>query len=255
MSLKKKAKKPKDDAPVKMKKGKKDSPKKKLKKGASDQKVRKKKKEKKAPDTPLGRAVERWKSGESFGDLAKELGMARSAFRRELTAAVGGKTKFRELREAGAGGSKAAFGGKRGGGRRRKQGEEGTVSFIDDRGVPVIGRTKTEDGWKSRVLYVNVGGAPLKDADSYLPFVSESVFTSPEGEEYVIARPNEKADLIVKGTTKGLGDIRLRLLSTSSIGKKAKAQEKLAERGQEKHEKVKAAKREKRQKRMKRKVG
>jgi hypothetical protein len=76
--------------------------------------------------------AERWKAGDSIGKLAADYKMKRSQIRRAITLGVGGKDKFRELRNAGAGGTHVPFGGKRSGGRTRE------AIALDDSKVPVL---------------------------------------------------------------------------------------------------------------------
>src|SRR5690606_19651340 len=130
-----------------------------------------------AQGSSVAEYVERWIKGTPLAALAKELGMKRSKLRRELTKAVGGKDRYRELREKGAGGSSTPPTV----GKRALE-----ESPVDDSGVPVIPHTR---GWKSRIVYVNR--------------YSTSVFIDPNGVEYVNARDNEKADLIVDFTQIG----------------------------------------------------
>lgn len=167
--------------------------------------------------------VERWIRGESLAVLARESGMKRSKFRRELTKAVGGKERYRELRSQGAGGSSKLA--------PRRRGSGGPL--IDDSGVPVIPNAR---GWKSRIVYVNR--------------YSTSVFIDPDGVEYVNARDNEKADLIVDFDLEGkgykLGKARLRRLDQSSVGRKLKKERKSMERGQAALERQREQRRQKR---------
>lgn len=172
--------------------------------------------------------IERWKSGEALNDLAEVAGLKRSRFRRELTKAVGGKEKYQELRAAGAGGSAKAVG--------RPSSNGASAPTVDDSKVKRISKTRLEDGWKSHVIYVDK--------------VSVSVFTSPKGNEYVIAKGNEKADLIFqpKGERgKGMDPVRLKKLATSSVGRKAAREQKLIEQGAKSEEARKQEKRAKRQ--------
>lgn len=175
--------------------------------------------------------IERWKNGEALNVLAEVAGLKRSRFRRELTKAVGGKEKYQELRASGAGGTAKAVG------RRSRNGNGASApAAIDDSNVKRITKTRFADGWKSRVIYVDK--------------VSTSVFTSPKGNEYVVAKGNEKADLIFqpKGDrSKGLDPVRLKKLASSSIGRKAAREQKLIEQGAKSEEARKQEKRAKRQ--------
>lgn len=164
----------------------------------------------KAQRNSVAEYVERWIRGESIATLARESGMKRSKLRRELMKAVGGKDRYRELRSQGAGGSSKPI--------PRRRESEGPL--IDDSNVPVIPHAR---GWKSRIVYVNR--------------YSTSVFIDPNGVEYVRARPNEKADLIVdldlsSKIYKGLGKVRLRKLESSSLYRKMKKTQKERERGE-----------------------
>src|SRR5690606_20712117 len=133
---------------------------------------------------PVAEYVERWIRGESIAALSCEMGVKRPKLRRAIMKAVGGKDRYRELRSQRAGGSSKLI--------PRRRESEGPL--IDDSDVPVIPHAR---GWKSRIVYVNR--------------YSTSVFIDPNGVEYVRARPNEKADLIVDldqdSVYKGLGKV------------------------------------------------
>ena len=175
-------------------------------------------------------ALERWKRGTPLAVLAKELGMRKSALRRQFVKAVGGKEQYRELRKGGAGGSSTP-----------PPPRALEAPPIDDSGVPAIPNAR---GWKSRIAYVNR--------------YSISVFIDPNGVEYVQARPNEKADLIVDfdqdekwGTCK-LGKVRLRRLDRSSVSRRLKKERKSLERGRVALERALERRRQKRAVRRKR---
>lgn len=93
--------------------------------------------------------------------------------------------------------------------------------LVNDAGVPTIDSALVSAGWKSRIFYID---HLHKDGA-----LSTSIFTSPQGVEYVHARPNEKADLIFKAR-RGMPAVRLREYSTSGTAKRAeKSKEKAAE--------------------------
>jgi hypothetical protein len=97
--------------------------------------------------------------------------------------------------------------------------------LINDEDVPVITNTKYADGWGSTTLTIHGQVA--------------DVFIAPEGERYVEARGNERADLIVNhedGKFPELGRTRLRRLETSSKGRKKKKEERLVTEGKKQAE-------------------
>lgn len=102
--------------------------------------------------------AERWKAGESIGKLAADYKMKRSQIRRAITLGVGGKEKFRELRNAGAGGTHVPFGGKRSGGRTRE------VIALDDSKVPVL---------QSKDIKLRINGKVIQTADALRAELSE----------------------------------------------------------------------------------
>lgn len=127
-----------------------------------------------------------------------------SALRKALTQVLGGKEAYRQMMDAVIG-------------PRREAGGPIIPKPSDD-DVPVIGSTKYKDGWHTRTMRVHAEDIP--------------VFVSPDGDEYVHAKGNERADLIVDHShVPGLDKYRLRKLETSSVGRAAKKEEKLVERG------------------------
>lgn len=176
--------------------------------------------------------VEDWKRGSSIAELARTTGLSRSNLRRTITKAVGGKHAFAQLRQAGAGGST-----KRDQKARRLTGGPDNVS-IDPPDIPVIHSAKLSDGWKSRMITI--------------ARQSRSVHIDPDGVEYIVARANERADLIYRFDKNhkhaGLPDVRLRRYDTSRLAKRKKKQDSLKEALRE------ADKTRRRTKRMRRKA-
>lgn len=161
----------------------------------------------------------RWRDEHvSLADLAGQVGIKRSKLRRIFTELAGGKAKFRELRKAGAGGE-------------RKIGVAGvSVPKPDDSQLLVIREARTADGWK---LKPRAHGS--------------HIMVAPDGTEYVMAGPTERADLLYErqarsGFTPVEPVIRLRRLDGSPIVRKERKQDKLVERGMKAHKARRAAK-------------
>jgi hypothetical protein len=165
-----------------------------------------------------------WEKKTPINELAKRAGLKRGKFRRELMRALGGQNEYQKKRKEGAGGEVRTKG-------------SSLPSGIDDSDVKRISKTRYVDGWRSEILYVNVGGKALQDSKAgYMPLVSESVFISPNGTKYIRAKGNEKADLIFRAKgdrMDGLDDVRLKKYEGSSKAKKVEEHEKLIERGAE----------------------
>lgn len=208
---------------------------------AAKKSVRRKKQKAKTEDDPI---VARWKAGDSLATLSTDLqvdGWTRSKLRRHITQKVGGKEAFRKLRDEGAGGSTALFGGKKGRPTRTAE-----VRLDEDKNVERISHARKIDGWGMETIYVDVGGPALKDADVYLPLVPQCIHISPEGVEYVVAKTIEKADLIVE--VEGLPPVRLKKLAESSVGRKVNQAAALRARGEKAQERKRAKKRARRRK-------
>lgn len=113
---------------------------------------------------------------------------------------------------------------------------EAAALVIDDSEVPIIEGTPYSAGWRSKVKYV---GHSHKDGAE-----SISVFISPDGDSYVLAANNERADLLVD--TKSMGRVRLRLYETSGAMKRADKQKAKAdaavENGKKRKKGIKASK-------------
>lgn len=164
---------------------------------------------------------EDWKSGISIKELVVKYGCTRPQCRRKLTEAAGGKAAFKALRAEGAGGSLAAFGGKRG---------TRVATSVSDKDVPVITGTTKEAGWTWEPLHGH--------------HRTDMTFISPEGKRYVNANPGERADLLVDTLVPGFPKSRLKLASESKRVKKLKDAEAELERGEALIKKTRARKRE-----------
>ena len=78
-----------------------------------------------------------------------------------------------------------------------------TVPKMSDKGVRTISSTKYKDGWQSKMITIKGR--------------TEILFICPEGVSYIKAQDNERADLIVKISGRGLPPVyRLRRYETSS---------------------------------------
>ncbi len=107
------------------------------------------------------------------------------------------------------------------------KGSARAVVVMNDKNVKVIHNTKVANGWKLSTMVVRSHRV--------------DVLTSPEGVSYVVARTNERADLIVdysKSKTPGLERSRWRALETSGKARAAKKEEKAVE-GRKKAKKTK----------------
>lgn len=184
--------------------------------------------------------IKRWQEGTSLIVLSKEVGIKRGKLRRILVGSVGGREAYRERRDAGAGGRTIAPGG--------------TAPAVDDSDVPRISSARRSEGWRSEILYVDVGGPPLKDSIvGYLPKVSTDVFVSPDGTRYVRAHGSERADLVFDDGS-ALKPLRLKIMDESRLGRRVEKEQQLVEQGEKALEKTMEKKRERRQKRRARKL-
>lgn len=95
----------------------------------------------------------------------------------------------------------------------------GAVAVIDDSNVPVVTAMLLSKGWKLESLTV--------------AHYRHDVFVSPEGVKYVVAKGNEKAELIGKPKTGGLAPLRLRRLEQSAIERRARRHAKQVKQGEE----------------------
>jgi hypothetical protein len=177
-------------------------------------------------------ALDEWKSGkQGMAALANKYGVKRGALKRAIVKAVGGKAKFKAMRDQGAGGTAEPFGGKRG---------VRVPVEVSDAKVPTVTRKQTK-GWTSRSAMI--GGVPT------------TVIIDANKVEYVPAMTNERADLIYRAekcrpacdnpSCKG-ATLRLRRLETSGVVKKAKRKATLVAKGAKAHAVKRAAKRAKR---------
>lgn len=166
------------------------------------------------------RTIDDFKAGTPIAELSRQTGLKRGKLRRMLKKSLGGSLPTREIKR------------------------EGPV--VSDKEVEVLPHAK---GWKSRVIYVHVGGPQLKGTDIYAPYVSESVFTSPDGEEYVIAKNSERADLLIQTS---VGIARLRHYQSSSIGRRHSETSEMKERGDAALKRERKVKKERRLQRKKR---
>jgi len=97
----------------------------------------------------------------------------------------------------------------------RPKGERAPVApAVDDSTVPVMTAPEGKDDWKSHVMIVG--------------HYTETVLVSPEGQEYVRASANQRADIIYQPKTTGIPQGRWRLLETSTQAKQVRREEKVA---------------------------
>lgn len=160
--------------------------------------------------------VEDWKGGTTIAQINKRTGMKRSAIRTLLENGLGGKDAFKEFRQQGGGGA-----------RRRTASRSARVAArtdlppdhfeVEDIGVPRITSSKLRDGWKYRTMKVGY------DGDGHA--IYEPVHTAPDGTDYVMAAPGERADLIrdfpEHSPASGLEPARLRKLTMSTAAAEA----------------------------------
>jgi hypothetical protein len=167
-------------------------------------------------------------------ELVTKYGEKRPKLRRELTILAGGRAEFQKLRQQGAGGSRAPFGGKRQVGRIAKT---AVVASIDDSKVPTVKSMKKSKGWEFRAIYVGPGKQTQV-------FIAKSPKT---GKEYIKCDANEKADLIhLNDPAWHMPPIRLKLYVESKLAKKArKAEQQDDQRADEGFERRLAKKQEK----------
>lgn len=165
------------------------------------------------------------RAGVSPGNLSERVEMSRSKMRRAVDKKFGAGT-YASLRDA----SKRPV-------TKEEKKEHREHDKRRDKGVPRIPSARIDDGWTYRNIYVNYGGRRLKHLPSFVahdPSVAEFLLTSPEGEEYVRARNDEAADLIVdKAAEKlGLDPVRLRRFETSFMHHLVEKNEKMVKRGE-----------------------
>jgi hypothetical protein len=158
-------------------------------------------------------------------ELVTKYGEKRPKLRRELTLLAGGRAEFQKLRQQGAGGSRAPFGGKRQVGRVAKT---AVIASIDDSKVPRIKGMRKKDGWTFRDIYVGPGKQTQV-------IIAKSPKT---GKEYVRCANHEKADLIhTRAYDKWVWShepvLRFKLYVESKTAKKAAKEQKDAERREE----------------------
>jgi cupin superfamily acireductone dioxygenase involved in methionine salvage len=173
-------------------------------------------------------AFERWKAGSSAVlTLCKELGIhSGHTLTKIFKRLAGGVPQYQALRKAGAGGGHVPFGGKRAGPRTVEQ-----VSLDDSK----VKRVTSSKNWKQRFEYegANVRYKDSKGATGVFPWRQQKlhVFISPKGDEYVIAKGTEKADLLV--TPRGTKHtVRLRKLEHSAALRQIKHEREEVVRGQ-----------------------
>lgn len=199
-------------------------------------KAKKQKGKKENPDAKFSAAFERWKSGAApVLTLCKELGIhSGHTLTKIFKRLAGGVEQYQALRKQGAGGGHIPFGGKRAAPRTHAQ-----IS-LDDGKVKTV---RSGKHWKDRIVWEPVA-VRVKTADGTLTFPWREkklhVFISPKGNEYVIAKPTEKADLLVN--TGFSTPVRLRKLERSSALKKHKHEQLEVARGKKAHAERKKAK-------------
>lgn len=170
-------------------------------------------------------------AGVKIADLVHRTGMKRGKLRRTIIRKMGGKASYDKARNTIV--------------KTTKQ--TGTTKAMD-KNVPTIASARIEDGWTLDTIFVNYGGPKLKGCDEYDPRVSESLIIDPDGNEYVIAKPGEAADLLVKEAAieAGMDPIRLRRFESSSIYRLVKRHEALVKQGEAAEARRKASKRQRR---------
>lgn len=197
--------------------------------------------------------AERWKAGASIRDLVAEFKITRSQCRKIITAAVGGKDAFRQLREQGAGGSVRAFGEKNG---------RSPIPRADDTNVKRL----TSRGWTSRRLRearrVRLKEIPSINVGAYdgpVMVPTATIFISPKGREYVACSANEKADVIVvvpkDRRIPGVPhEMRMKRFADSRVAKRISQEEKDIEHGKAALKRIRQRKREARRARKEKKA-
>lgn len=96
--------------------------------------------------------------------------------------------------------------------------EPSAPAVMDDSDVPRVKGAPVKEGW--RVTSVRVRGR------------AEDVLVAPDGTRYMHARSNERADLVVDLSRKGLGEVRLRLEQTSSMTRHNRKEARLVKQGE-----------------------
>lgn len=215
-----------------------------------------------------------WSAGTSLKALVQEHGGSRSAMRKRLTAAAGGKEQFRALRAQGAGGSTVPFGGKRAQPRTQevRAQDDALVPRVDSRAIRarpaasvltfaasqvpylktriaeetdkvIIQRFKTERAHMRALLKAEADAGAGWTSSSYpTPTGNATRLTDTEGQTYVRARDNEKADVIVTVASEGF-IARYKLEALAASTRTAKAAAKTLAHGQARHAVVRAGKR------------
>jgi len=189
------------------------------------------------PASPLATFLARWQAGEQLSVLATESGMKRSAFRRQLTKLLGGKSAFKAARAQGAGGTHRATPPRRDSGTRQ----------IEDSDTPMVLDTSIHAGWSWRRVWEPAGIHVKEVGAIQWRRLRHLIHIAPDGTEYVEAKASEKADLLAIPTVRdGSGVTRLRVFATSAAARDLKQHEALIARGQARHDAVRAEKRAKR---------
>ena len=159
-------------------------------------------------------AFDDWKGGTPLFELVTKYGEKRPKLRRELTILAGGKAEFQKLRQKGAGGSRALFGGKQ---HVRSKASVEASAALDDSKVPQVKSMKKSRGWTFREIFTGPG-------KQNQVFIAKSPKT---GREYVKCSANEKADLIHLGDSAWhMPPIRMKLFVESKLAKKMARTEK-----------------------------
>ena len=111
-----------------------------------------------------------------------------------------------------------------------------TPVVMDDSEVRVIFSALFSKGWKSKAI--RIGGTAM------------DVITDPDGEEFVLARANERADLIIDHTEDHpeVGRVRWKAYATSGAAKKVKKEKKQIARAKDTAKVKRAAKKTKKAK-------
>ena len=186
--------------------------------------------ERKRPAAAEDPAYAAWSQGTSLKALVQQYGGSRSAMRKRLTTAAGGKDNFRTLRAQGAGGKTVPFGGKRATPRTRdtRAQDDALVPRISSdairhtvsadviaysrRSIPklqarlretddAVGRAKLTTELTTARALVKTADTPQRAGwtSAYYPTALGTALrlTDTDGTAYVRARENERADVIV----------------------------------------------------------
>lgn len=189
--------------------------------------------------TPFLPFFNEWKAGASLTTIASREQKEPAKLRYAFVKLAGSDEAFKKLRAAGAGGAAEAFGGKRGVATRVPRTEKASAVSADDTSLPMVTDTSAAAGWSMRRMYrpttVKLDMGKEGTAEVSWREHLATIYTSPEGVEYVEAKASERANLLRVFATVGIPSVRLRLFAGSAAEREVGRWERIAKHSEAKH--------------------